>query len=122
MQSTQKSLELKAKFINYSIQIIKLTKLIPRNIENIVIVKQVIRSSTSVGANYSEAICALTRPDFIHCLNISKKEINETLYWLEMLRQLNPTYEEKLSELILEGETFLKILIASVKTAQKNNI
>lgn len=119
--ATEKSHEFRRGLINFAIQIISLTKKLPKTPENSIIIYQIIKSSTSIGANYTESMFALTRADFTHCLNICKKETGETLHWLEVLEILNPKLSKNISLLKIEAESYLKIFISSVKTSQKNN-
>lgn len=63
------------------------------------IIKQLIRSGTSVGANYREANGAESKKDFKHKISISLKEARETKYWLELLLVSNPESHEKLNPL-----------------------
>ncbi len=121
MQATIKSNELRSKLLDFAIKTIKLTKSLPRSPESTIITNQIIKSSTSIGANYSEAMFALTKPEFIHCINICKKETGETLHWLEILSRIYPNLTDNISQLHNECESFLKIFIATVRTAQKNN-
>lgn len=118
MYETRKGTELRLRFIEFALGIIKVTKNLPRNQESTIIISQIIRSSTSIGANYTEALYALTKADFIHCLNIAKKESGETLYWLELLERLYPRLSKDLKNSSQECESILRILISSVKTAQ----
>ena len=120
--ATERSQEFRKKLIEFAIKLIRLTKILPKTPENLIIFNQAIRSSTSIGANYAEAIFALTRADFTHCLNICKKETAETLHWLEILLQLNPRFSKEIEIVANETESYLRIFISSVKTAQKNNI
>lgn len=120
MNSTNKAHELRNRFIDFAIKVIRLTKKLPKNPENIIIIHQIIRSATSISANYAESMFGLTKADFIHCLNICKKETAETLNWLEVILKLNPNLSSEIKPLIDEGESYLRIFIASVKTAQKN--
>jgi four helix bundle protein len=83
------SAELRDRLIDFAVGIIQLTKTLAKSQENIIIGNQIIRSTSSMGANYSEATYAHSRTEFIHTINISRKETNETLYWLELL--LNAT-------------------------------
>ncbi len=119
MSATEKSIEFRKKLIEFAIDIIKLTKSLPLTPENVIFINQIIRSATSIGANYSEAMFALTKLDFSHCLNICKKETNETLYWLEIIVRFNPKEKAKIQELQNRGNVFLKIFISSVKTSQR---
>lgn len=58
---------------------------------NDVILRQLIRSATSIGANLEEATGAHSRNDFIYGMNIAKKESRESNYWLRLLMQTNPS-------------------------------
>jgi four helix bundle protein len=94
---------------------------LPKTPEGLVVFGQIMRSSTSIGGNYAESMFALTKPDFTHCLNICKKETAETLHWLEVLLHLNPKFAKEIDLLKNEGESYLRIFISSVKTAQTNS-
>ena len=94
MYITNKNHEFRKKLIDFSVKVIKLTKNIPKTQENIILSKQIIRSATSIGANYAESMFAQTKPDFIRCLSICKKETAETFHWLEILLILNPNQKE----------------------------
>lgn len=83
MKSLQK---LKNRLIQFTIDVLGLIKKLPKSIENKVFSKQIIRSASSIGANYSEAMFAHSRIEFIHCMNISRKEASETTYWLEVIK------------------------------------
>jgi four helix bundle protein len=117
----KKSEEFKNRLIDFTFDILKLLRKLPKTAENIIFIKQIIRSASSIGANYAEAMFAHSRIEFIHCINISRKEVSETIYWLEMLRRANPNFEADFGKLLLEATEILKILIASIKTAKQNN-
>lgn len=69
--------------------IIEFAKLIPNNIINRPLINQIIRSATSIGANYMEADCAESKKDFRHKISICKKESKETTHWLQMIAKAN---------------------------------
>ena len=121
MFATQKSHDFRDKLIEFAINIIKLTKSLPKTPESAIITYQIIKSATSMGSNYTEAMFALTKADFIHCLNICKKETGETLHWLEILLRLNPKQKDEIDLLLEASQSFLRIFVSSVKTSQKNN-
>jgi four helix bundle protein len=73
------------------------------------LIGQLIRASGSVGANYREAKCALSKKDFSHRIKITRKEAKESHYWLELLRDANPEYKEEISKLLAESLEFKKI-------------
>ena len=84
------------------------------------ILKQLLRSGTSVGANINEAIFGNSKADFISKLHISLKEANESLYWLKLLRNANILEDTKSKELIGLIEEIKAMLIASINTAKAN--
>ena len=83
-------------------------------------VDQLIRSSSSIGANLYEAKYAQSRADFIHKLEISLKECSESEYWLELLYRKGKLTEETYKQLSHARGTIQRKLIASVTTAKKN--
>lgn len=85
-----------------------------KSISNIEDGKQLIRSSGSVGANYIEANEKLGDKDFLFRLKISRKEAKESVYWLKLLKDLNPKSVKDIQELIDEGEELRKILSAII--------
>ena len=111
--------ELRQRLISFAVNIIRFTKKLPKIEENNIISKQIVRSSTSIGANYSEAIYAHGKLDFIHCLVICRKETNETIYWLDVLSALDSENKD-VKYLKEEALTILKIFVSSVKTARNN--
>ncbi len=83
-------------------------------------VDQIIRSSSSIGANLFEAKYAQSRADFVHKLEISLKECSETEYWLELLYRKNKLNNEQYKQLNNMRGTIQRKLIASITTAKKN--
>ncbi len=81
---------------------------------------QIIRSSSSIGANLFEAKYAQSRADFIHKLEISLKECSETEYWLELLHRKDKLSDEQYRKLNNTRGTIQRKLIASITTAKKN--
>ena len=84
-------------------------------------VNQLIRSSSSVGANLHEAKYAQSRADFIHKLEIALKECSETEYWLELLVRKNKLTEEQFHKANTMRGTIQRKLIASITTAKRND-
>ena len=94
-------------------------KLLPRTITNIEDVKQLARSSGSVGANYIEANEALTKKDFHHRLRIAKKEAKETIYWLRLVDTGSDVQlEAQRARLIAEAREIMNILGAILRKSQ----
>ena len=83
-----------------------------------VYVNQLLRSSSSIGANIHEARYAQSRADFIHKLEIALKESSETDYWLELLFRKNRLSENQYTTLRNKGGSIRRRLIASITTAK----
>lgn len=90
--------------------IIRMCKGLKKNVINIEFIKQIIRSSTSVGANYREANEKLSKKDFLHRLKISRKEAKETSYWLELILESEPEKELEIKMLLQETMELRNIL------------
>lgn len=120
-QVSNKKEELEIRLKEFCFKVIQLIKILPKTEENRIFGKQIIRSSSSIGANYAEAVYGQTKQEFLHSLNISRKETNETLYWLEMILKTNPRLTESITSLIDENKQLLKIFISSVKTIRQNS-
>lgn len=107
--------DIKERAFEFAVRVLKLTEYLSRNPINNTLVNQIIRSATSIGANIEEALGAHTKSDFAHCMNISKKEARETLYWLKMIREFNIGIAKRLGLLLMENEEIVKILTSIVK-------
>ena len=79
---------------DFAVNVIQLAEKIPYRYSVGVICKQVIRSSSSVGANLNEADNARSEKEFISCLSISLKEIRESLYWVKLLQRTNTNFKQ----------------------------
>jgi len=98
---------------NFVVNIINLLESIPYRKSVGVISDQLIRSSGSVGANLYEADNSRSKKEFLSCLSISLKEIQESRFWLKVLRRTNYAYSEKIS--IYEKEALeLKLILGSI--------
>jgi four helix bundle protein len=83
-------------------------------------IDQVIRASASVGANYRAACRAKSKPDFINKMRIVEEEADESLYFLELLAEFNPTKKSELRVLYKEGNEILSMVVSSINTTIKN--
>ena len=114
--------ELKQRTKDFGKRAIKLIESLPKNMTASVIGRQLLRSATSVGANYRAVCRAKSRADFIAKLGIVEEESDESLYWIEMLIETGQIKAVLVSDLMKEGEEILAIVVASAKTARvKNN-
>lgn len=103
----------------FSIQTIELCKLFKKRKEY-EIASQLLRSSTSIGANIKESQYAQSKRDFISKMSIALKEAGETEYWLELLLQTKLIEKNKGKPILKSLKEIIKMLISSVKTAKKN--
>jgi four helix bundle protein len=111
--------DLKKRTKNYAISIIKFVQLLPSNEILRIIGKQMLRSGTSVGANYRSACRARSPRDFIAKMLIVEEEADETMYWLELLEEIDCVSKNKLLELKSETNEIVAISVASIRTARK---
>ena len=110
--------ELSERLLDYGVRIIKVTEAMPGTVVGRRIGDQLLRSGTSVGANYQEAQAAESRADFAHKLQIALKELREASYWLLLLSKAKILPLQKLEELIDESYQLRAILSKSVATAK----
>ena len=103
----------------FAIDIINLCSRIKENRNYNVLLNQLLRSGTSIGANIHEAKYAQSKADFINKLEIALKESFETEYWLELLYRKNRLLEEQYKKLRNECGIIRRKLIASITTAKK---
>ncbi len=87
-----------------------------------VLVNQIIRSATSIGANVHEANYAASKADFVNKLHIALKECEETEYWIEILHGSNSIADDIAKDLLQECGTIRFMLVKSINTAKKNNV
>jgi len=102
-----------------ALRVICLVKSLPTTKTADVIGKQVLRSATSVGANYRAACRAKSTADLIAKLSIVEEEADETLYWLELLIASRLITAEKLNNLMQETSEILAMTVASIKTLRQ---
>ena len=102
----------------FAINVAKLTGKLPDTQVNRAYKGQIIRSSSSVGANYRASRRAKSKPDFINKLKIVEEELDESLFFLELLVEFNKLFETEINDLYQEGETLLKIIVASIVSSR----
>jgi four helix bundle protein len=113
--------ELKKRFKDFAINVAHFINLLPYSLANKAYSGQLIRSSSSCAANYRAAIRAKSNADFINKLKIVEEETDESIFFLELLLEMNQTEEVKISGLIKEGNELLSIIVASLKTLRINS-
>jgi four helix bundle protein len=109
-------LELRTK--RFALAVIEFIGRVPKSKITDVLGHQLLKSGTSVGANYREAVRAQSRDEFIHKISICEKEAAETEYWLELFVESNVVPSASCSPLLTEIRELLAIFVASGKTAK----
>ena len=114
--------DLKTRTRSFAIRVVKLFAALPRSVEAQVLGKQILRSGTSVGAQYREAQFAKSDADFISKIQGSLQELEETLYWLELLEEAGLFPKERIKPIQLETAELKAIFITIAKKvkARKN--
>jgi len=110
---------IKFKSYQFAIRIIKAYKYLSSEQKEFVLSKQMLRSGTAVGALIREAEHAESKADFIHKLNISLKEANETEYWLMLLHDTEYLDEKSFNSIVSYCQELIKMLISIIKTSKK---
>jgi len=113
--------ELKTRTKQFALVIIKLVEELPHNRSGNAIANQLIRSGTSVAANYRSACRSRSNADFISKITVVEEESDETLFWLELILESGMIKKEELEPLIKEANELTAIFTASGKTAKQNN-
>ena len=108
------------KFLKFATKVIQYCQGLNKNPIEKHLAMQLVRSSTSCGANYEETRGAESRADFIHKIQIVLKEARESLYLIKLLKELNVGESEKISELYARADELVRIMTKSVLTAKKN--
>lgn len=109
---------LKNRTKHFALRNIRLFRNLPKTDEARIIGKQLLRSSTSIGANYRAVCRARSNEEFYSKLSIVVEEADETLFWMELLVEAEIVKEEKLKELMKEANELLLIMSASRKTVK----
>ena len=109
-------MDLKKRTKIFALEIIKMEDLLPNSTVSHVIVNQILRSSTSIGANYRAVTRAKSDKDFINKLNICEEEADETIYWLELIEEAGLLKNEITNKLLKEADELTAIFVASINT------
>ena len=117
-----KQQELKERLYEFALNVVRLVRVLPKETAGYELGKQLIKSGTSIAANYEEATSGFSKDDFIYKLSIAFKESKETHFWLRILRDSGLIDKsEAISELLSECEQISNILAKSLKTSRSNS-
>ena len=112
--------DLKQRTFRFALRIIRLVQALPDNTIGRAIGNQLIRSGTSIGANYRSACKARSKAEFIARLGIAEEEADESIYWVELLIESKLMPAKRIHTLHQEATELVAILAASRKTASRN--
>ncbi|MCL1943313.1 MAG: four helix bundle protein [Candidatus Azobacteroides sp.] len=112
--------DLKDRLQDFAIRIIKMAEKLPDTASGLIVKKQIIRSGTSPGANYRAACISKSGKDFINKLKIVEEELDETIYWQEIIIKTNMLKSDLLQSLMQENKELLSIIISSIKTSKNS--
>lgn len=110
---------LRSKSYAFGVRVVRLSQFLVTEHNEYVLSKQVLRSGTAIGALVREAEYGISRADFRNKMSIALKEANETEYWLSILKDTDYINEKLFRSLSVDCVELIKILIATVKTTQK---
>jgi four helix bundle protein len=112
--------DLKGRTKKFALDVIRLCAQFPKSPEFQIITRQLMRSASSVAANYRAACRGKSKADFISKLSTVEEEANESLLWLEMLTELSQERNPELGRLENEAGQLVAIMVSSKKTARKD--
>jgi four helix bundle protein len=110
----------KNKSFDFAVRIVNLYRYLLEEKKEFVLSKQLLRSGTSVGAMIKESEHAESKSDFIHKMAIAQKEINETLYWLELLKATSYLTEKQFQSINKNAVEIIKMITSIIKTTKSN--
>lgn len=114
--------EFKARTKDLALRVVRMIGVMPKNqMESQIICRQLLRSATSVGANYRAACRAKSTADMISKLSIVLEEADETLYWMELLVESGLVPAHKLGNLMKETNEIVAMLVTSLKTLRSKS-
>ena len=106
--------------MNFAVNIIRLVLSIPKTEMYYLLGRQLLRSGTSVGANYRAACRAKSKADFISKMTTVEEECDESIYWMEVLIRSDAMKQQVLEPLMNEADEILAMVVSSIRTARSN--
>lgn len=118
---TERQHDLKARTKAFALRIVRLYSALPETTVAQVLGKQVLRSGISVGAQYREAARARSSAEFVSKIQCGLQELEESIYWIELLEEANVVRRDRVADLLKEAQELTAIFVASAKTAKRNS-
>ncbi|MDA8744826.1 four helix bundle protein [Rubripirellula amarantea] len=119
MSEEKNKVDLKTRTWEFALRVIRLYSALPKTTEAQVMGKQILRSGTSVGAHYREGTRARSDAEFISKIEGGLQELEETVYWIELLVQSGTVEEKRLQPLMQEANELTAILVTCAKNARQ---
>lgn len=113
--------ELRQRTKNFGLRILRLADSLPKSTGAEAIARQIVRSGTSVGANYRAACRARSPAEFRAKLGIVEEEADETAYWIELLIEAGYVKKDRVEELLVEANCLTAIVVASIRTSRRKS-
>lgn len=110
----------KIKSFDFAVRVVKLFQYLQTEKKEYILSKQLLRSGTSVGAMVREAEHSESKVDFIHKLAIAQKEINETIYWLELLLATKYLTQSQFDSINTDAVEIIKLITSIIKSTKSN--
>ncbi|MBD2701964.1 four helix bundle protein [Spirosoma sp. BT702] len=108
------------KSFRFAIRIIRLYQRLKETQHEYTLSKQMLRSGTSIGANVREGNNAESKADFIHKMGVAQKEADETIYWLELLKETDYLTINEFDSMYHDADELLKLIRSIIPTAKNN--
>lgn len=121
-EGTMTEEELKSRTKQFALRVINLVNVLPKSQVGKVLGNQLLRSGTSVGANYRAACRARSHADFISKLGLVEEEADESLYWMELIVDSGLVKEKRMRDIMQEANELIAIFTASLKTSKQKAI
>ncbi len=115
-----KESNIRNKSFAFAIRIVKVYQFLCADKKEFVLSKQLLRSGTNPGAMVREAEHSESKADFIHKLAIAQKEINETMYWLELLKETDYLNQQQFESINNDAIEIIKIITTIIKNTKQN--
>ncbi len=119
LNSLQKAAELKLRTKMFAIRIVKLYRSLPHTPDAQTLGKQILRSGTSVAANYRAVCRARSKAEFISKMGLVQEEADETVFWIELLTETGVLSQERTQDLLKEANELLAVFGASLRTSRQ---
>jgi four helix bundle protein len=111
--------DIKKRTKDFALRVIRMVELLPKGKTGDVIGRQLLRSGTSVGANYRAARRAKSTADFISKMGTVEEEADESIFWMELLIESGLIHKRLLEDLMREADELVAIIVSSINTVRK---